>query len=43
LRGDRHIKYGETALLPNLQLTLLGKLGVPLDRLGNSTGVLGEI
>src|SRR5262249_43156795 len=35
IRGDRHIKYSKGVLLPNLQLTLLGKLGVPLDHLGN--------
>ena len=43
LRGDRHIKYDDGMLLPNLQLTLLGKLGVPMDALGNSTGKLAEV
>jgi hypothetical protein len=43
LQGNRHIKYSKGMLLPNLQLTLLGKLGVPLEHLGNSTGTLAEI
>lgn len=43
LRGDRHIKYDDGVVLPNLQLTLLDKLGVPLDHLGNSTGTLSEV
>ena len=38
LKGGRHIKYAEETPLANLHLTLLDKLGVPIDKLGNSTG-----
>jgi len=43
LHGDRHIKYEKGMLLPNLQMSLLDKLGVPIDRLGNSTGAVSEV
>jgi hypothetical protein len=38
LKGGRHIVYPEHTPLTNLQLTLLDKLGVPTDKLGDSTG-----
>jgi uncharacterized protein DUF1552 len=37
LKGGRHIRYKDTPLA-NLHLTLLDRLGVPVDRLGDSTG-----
>ena len=37
--GGRHIRYDGTPLM-NLYMTLLGSLGVPLERLGDSTGRL---
>lgn len=43
LKGGRHLRYPDGALLPNLQLTLLDRLGVPVDRLGNSTGMIKEL
>jgi hypothetical protein len=43
LRGNRHLKYPQGMLLPNMQLALLDKLGLPLERLGNSTGRTVEI
>jgi hypothetical protein len=43
LKGARHVKYEKGMLLPNLQLTLLDKLGVHIDHLGNSTGKLIEL
>jgi hypothetical protein len=42
LKGGRHLRY-PGALLPNLQLTLLDRLGVQLDHLGNSTGTIKEL
>ena len=36
----RHIKYQEGTPLANLHLTLLDKLGVPVEKLGHSTGRL---
>ena len=38
LKGGRHIVYPEHTPLTNLQLTLLDKLGVPAEKLGDSTG-----
>ena len=38
IKGGRHLRYSDSPVLPNLQLTLLDKLGVPLEQLGNSTG-----
>jgi len=37
LRGGRHIRYPKDTPLANLHLTLLDKLGVRLDRIGDST------
>lgn len=38
LKGGRHIVYPEHTPLTNLQLTLLDMLGVPAEKLGDSTG-----
>jgi uncharacterized protein DUF1552 len=38
LKGGRHIKYPKETPLANLHLTLLDKLGVHRDRIGDSTG-----
>ncbi len=38
IKGGRHVRYKEQTPLTNLELTLLDKLGVPLDSLGDSTG-----
>ncbi|MCU1330748.1 MAG: hypothetical protein JWN34_6118, partial [Bryobacterales bacterium] len=43
LKGGRHLVYPEHTPLTNLQLTLLGKLGVPVERLGDSTGEFKEL
>ena len=42
LKGGRHIKYEKETPLANLHLTLLDKLGVHLDRVGDSTGRLDD-
>ena len=39
-RGGRHIRYQEGTPLANLHLTLLDRMGVPLDKIGHSTGRL---
>ena len=39
-KGDRHIRVPEDEPLTNLHLTLLEKMGVRVDRLGDSTGQL---
>jgi len=43
LKGGRHLVYPENTPLTNLQLTLLHKMGVPVERLGDSTGRFTEL
>lgn len=43
LKGGRHLLYPEHTPLTNLQLTLLNKLGVPADKLGDSNGQFSEL
>jgi hypothetical protein len=40
IAGGRHLRMPQGTPLANLQLTLLAKLGVPVDRFGDSTGSL---
>jgi hypothetical protein len=39
-KGGRHIKFPERTPMTNLLLTLMDKAGVPVDKLGDSTGKL---
>ena len=41
--GGRHLRYPDDTPMTNLFLSLLGKMGVPLDQLGDSTGALHEL
>ena len=43
IKGGRHLRFPEGTPLTNLHLTLLGKLGVPTERVGDSTGELKEL
>ncbi len=43
LRGGRHLVYPDDTPLTNLQLTLLDTLGVPTEKLGDSTGRFAEL
>jgi hypothetical protein len=43
LKGGRHLVYPEHTPLTNLQLTMLNLLGVPTERLGDSTGQFKEL
>ena len=43
LKGGRHIAYPEHTPLTNLQLTLLNKLGIPAEKLGDSKGQFKEL
>jgi hypothetical protein len=43
LKGGRHLVYPEHTPLTNLQLTLLNKLGVPAEKLGDSNGEFKEL
>ena len=40
LKPGRHIRYAEGTPLANLHLTLLDKLGAPIEEIGDSTGPL---
>jgi hypothetical protein len=42
LKGGRHIRYPKETPLANLHLTLMDKLGVHLDGIGDSTGRLDD-
>jgi hypothetical protein len=42
IKGGRHIRYPKETPLANLHLTLLDKLGVHMDRIGDSTGRLDD-
>jgi hypothetical protein len=43
IKGGRHLVYPEDTPLTNLQLTLLNKMGVPAEKLGDSTGQFKEL
>jgi hypothetical protein len=43
LKGGRHLVYPEHTPLTNLQLSLLNKLGVPAEKLGDSSGQFREL
>ena len=43
IQGDRHIKYPQDTPIANLYLTLLDKVGVQVDKFGDSTGKLNAI
>jgi hypothetical protein len=43
LKGGRHLKYPDKTPMTNLLVSMLDKLGVPLEKLGDSTGRLGEV
>jgi hypothetical protein len=43
MRGGRHLRFREATPLANLHLTLLNKLGVPLDEFADSDGKMDEL
>ena len=43
IKGGRHIVYPEGTPLTNLHVTLLDKVGVPVEKLGDSTGKFREL
>jgi hypothetical protein len=43
LKGGRHIRYEKAANLANLHLTLLDRVGVPLDSFMDSTGKVEDL
>ena len=42
IKGGRHLRFGESPLA-NLHLTLLEKMGIPAERLGDSEGKIQEL
>src|SRR4029077_11678215 len=43
LKGGRHVKYPENTPFMNLCVTLLAKVGVTVEKLGDSTGLLTDL
>ena len=43
MRGGRHLRYEQPTPLANLHLTLLEKVGVPLDSFADSNGTVEEL
>jgi hypothetical protein len=43
IKGGRHLIYEEGTPLTNLHVTLLDRVGVPVDKLGDSTGAFEEL
>jgi hypothetical protein len=43
IKGNRALRYPERTPLANLQLTILDKLGLPVERFGDSTGELNNL
>src|SRR5437763_5144895 len=43
IKGGRHLIYPEHTPLTNLQLTLLDKMGVTTEKIGDSTGQFKEL
>jgi hypothetical protein len=43
IKGGRHLVYPEDTPLTNLQLTLLNMMGIPAEKLGDSTGQFREL
>ena len=38
VKGGRHLKFAEDTPLANLWLTLIAKMGLPVERFGDSNG-----
>jgi hypothetical protein len=43
LKGGQHLKYPDHTPIANVLLTLLDRAGVPLDKIGDSSGKIAEI
>ena len=43
MKGNRHIRYAKPTPLANLHLSLLNKVGVRLDKFGDSTGKIDNL
>jgi hypothetical protein len=43
IKGGRHLVYPDETPLTNLHVTLLDKMGIPAEKLGDSTGQFKEL
>jgi hypothetical protein len=43
LAPGRHVRYEKDTPMTNLYLSILGRMGVPVDRIGDSTGKLNDL
>ena len=43
MKGGRHVRFRDSTPLSNLHLTLLNKIGVPLEAFSDSTGTVDEL
>ena len=43
IKGDQHMRYADHTPIGNLLFTLLLRAGVPVDKVGDSTGELAEV
>jgi hypothetical protein len=43
VKGGQHLKYPDKTPLANLLLTVLDRAGTPVDKVGDSTTVMGEV
>ena len=43
LKGGQHINFAERTPLANVHLTILQRAGVPIEKVGDSTGAIAEI
>ncbi|MFM1886190.1 MAG: hypothetical protein RL026_1347 [Pseudomonadota bacterium] len=43
IRGNQHINFAERTPLANVLLTIMQRAGVPIDRVGDSTGAIAEV
>jgi hypothetical protein len=43
LKGNQHLRYAEKTPIANLHLTLLDRIGVPMEKLGDSSMKFAEV
>ena len=43
VKGGQHLRYPDRTPVSNMLLTVLRRVGVPLESLGDSTGEIAEI
>ena len=43
IKGGRHLRFADGTPLTNLYLTMLNKVGVPVEQIGDSNGQIREL